>query len=179
MSSRGDSASCPQCGSPLRTVSEEYDVVYCPSCGYRRTPPDLRKRHGITVGTSGPNTEPVIIKLIDPALEELARPIESRFVTEIRSEGTPANPSPTLDNLTPTAWKLLRAIRQLGAVNSEKAVGRSEITAKARTGNHDSKHNQEAFKQASGLGLITAKRNAGTWLTQAGIDALDKRSGCG
>jgi hypothetical protein len=81
-----------------------------------------------------------------------------------------------LDDLTPTGWKLLRALSQLEAFDSERAAGRAEITKKARTGNHDSKHNQEAFSALSHLGLIKAKRNAGTWLTQAGIDALDKRS---
>jgi hypothetical protein len=39
----------------------------------------------------------VIIKLIDPALEELARPIESRFVREIRPERTPTDSPPALD----------------------------------------------------------------------------------
>ena len=145
-------------------------------------PPDLRERHGITilrVDSKDPSIEPVTIKLIDPALEALARPIVSRFVTEIQSEETPADPPTTLDNLTPTAWKLLGAIRQLGAVNSGKAVGRAKIAVKAGTGNHDSKHNQLAFAQLSDLALIAATRNVGTWLTQAGIDALDKQSKSG
>jgi hypothetical protein len=83
---------------------------------------------------------------------------------------------PTLDDLKKTDWKLLRALHDLGATNVEMAASRDKITAKAGTGNHDSKHNQDAFSRLSLLGLIKAKRNVGTHLTQAGIDALNKRS---
>jgi hypothetical protein len=81
-----------------------------------------------------------------------------------------------LDDLTSTAWKLLRAVRDKGAISSEKAVGRDAIAAKARVGNHDSKHNQYAFGQLADLQLIIAKRKVGTWITDAGIRALNKRS---
>jgi hypothetical protein len=82
----------------------------------------------------------------------------------------------TLDDLPPTAWKLLKAIFEKRATDSASAVGRPEIAAKARVGNHDSKHNQYAFRQLTDLQLITAKRNVGTWITAAGIQALNKRS---
>ena len=81
-----------------------------------------------------------------------------------------------LDDLTQTAWKLLRAIRQLGAINAETAKNRPTITSKANTGNHDSKHNQIAFKKLVDSGLTASRKNVGTWLKEAGIAALEKRS---
>jgi hypothetical protein len=80
-----------------------------------------------------------------------------------------------LDDLTKSDWKLLKALQQVGGLNADSARSRSQITAKAKTGNHDSKHNQEGFQRLTSLGLICARRNVGTWLTDAGIDALDKR----
>ena len=87
-----------------------------------------------------------------------------------------AQEAKSLDDLTPTAWKLLKAIRLLHATNSESAKSRPDIAAKAKTGNHDSDHNKDAFRRLSDLGLITAKKRIGTWLTDAGMSALDKRS---
>jgi hypothetical protein len=100
---------------------------------------------------------------------------QGKPATEASRKGKTGDP-PTLDTLKPTAWKLLGALRDLGAIDSEKAARRDKITAKARKGNHDSKHNQEAFEQLSDLGLISARRNVGKWITQVGIDALNKRS---
>jgi hypothetical protein len=82
----------------------------------------------------------------------------------------------TLDDLKATAWKLLTAIRDLNATDSGKAVNQKRIAVKARTGRHDSKHNQEAFGQLSELKLIKAVRNVGTWITQAGTETLNNRS---
>jgi hypothetical protein len=89
------------------------------------------------------------------------------------------NRAPSLDDLTPTAWKLLRTVRQMGAVSADTAKDRSAITSRAKKGNHDSKHNQTAFKRLSDLRFIAARKNVGTWITEAGIDALDKRSTSG
>jgi hypothetical protein len=80
------------------------------------------------------------------------------------------------NDLTKTAWKLLRTIHQMGAMSAETAKTRTQITSRARTGNNDSKHNQSAFTQLSDLGWIAARKNVGTWLTDAGIAAADKRS---
>ncbi len=79
------------------------------------------------------------------------------------------------DDLTKTAWKLLRAMRRLGAISVEFARNRTDIAASAHSGNHDSDHNKTAFKQLLDLGLVVARRNVGTWLTEAGIRATDKR----
>jgi hypothetical protein len=76
---------------------------------------------------------------------------------------------PSVNDLTSTAWKLLRAARDMGADASENAVTRKAIAAKAKCGNPGSLHNKQAFTQLSQLGLITAKRNVGTWITVAGI----------
>jgi hypothetical protein len=78
-----------------------------------------------------------------------------------------------LDDLTPTAWKLLQTLRSLGAVTSEKALARAKIAEKAGAGNHDSKHIQEAFALLKRCGLIIARNNVGTWLTAAGVAAAN------
>jgi hypothetical protein len=96
------------------------------------------------------------------------RPYESLREGDLLAEVPKAT---TLDDLTPTAWKLLRALSDLDAVNSEKAVGRSRIARKARTGNHDSKHNQDAFALLSKCELIVARNGIGTWLNATGINA--------
>jgi hypothetical protein len=83
------------------------------------------------------------------------------------------------DDLTPTAWKLLEATRDVGAVDTGKAVGRGAIAAKARVGNHDSKHVQEALKRLTSRGYLDAKRGHGTWITEDGNKALNKRSKSG
>jgi hypothetical protein len=95
--------------------------------------------------------------------------------TQSRHEAV-SNKVPSLDDLTPTAWKLLKTIRRMGATTAVTATNRSNLTSRSRTGNHDSKHNQIAFNQLSDLGLIAGRRNVGTWITESGIAALDKRS---
>ena len=94
------------------------------------------------------------------------------------TEGTtPPAASMSLDDLTPNAWKLLAAIRDLDAVDSGTAQIQPKIVARAtrKRGNHDSKHHQLAFGQLSELGLIASKKRVGTWITDAGIQALEKR----
>jgi hypothetical protein len=78
------------------------------------------------------------------------------------------------EELTGTALKLLRALQGLDANNQETAKSRPDITAKARTGNHDSSSNQNAFRQLKDCGLIIARRNVGTWLTEEGRSVLNK-----
>jgi hypothetical protein len=55
--------------------------------------------------TDDPGVEPVLIKLIDPAIEQrMARWAESRFTREIRSEETPADrPAPLTEGETTAA----------------------------------------------------------------------------
>jgi hypothetical protein len=175
-SKRGDSAQCPECGSPL--TLKDYGVSYCRSCGYLTKPPDLFERHGVAVvavASDDPDVEPwTIVNLIDPAVTRAARPL--RRLVEKSKRGAVGEPPPALDNLTPTAWKLLRALRDLKALDSEKAATQPRVTDKADTGNHDSKHNQQAFRQLAHLKLIVTRKNVGTWLSDAGIAALNKRS---
>jgi hypothetical protein len=81
----------------------------------------------------------------------------------------------TLDNLTRTTWKLLRALRDLEAFDAETAVSRDQIVSRAKIGNANSKNVRDAFKSLRALGLIETRRNVGTWLTRAGLDALKTR----
>jgi hypothetical protein len=115
-------------------------------------------------------------KSVDDPIRTAAIPSQAAQPTE---GTTPSTAGLSLDDLTPTAWKLLKAIRDLKAVDSETCAIQSRIAAKAKTGNHDSKHNQLAFGQLSGLHLISAKRRVGTWITGAGLQALGKRSKTG
>jgi hypothetical protein len=116
----------------------------------------------------------------DRSLAEAIAAWEDSLKCAHRGDETPKSAVPkqqaqSLDDLTPTAWKLLRAIRQLDATSAETAKSRPVISARAGTGNHDSDHNKAAFRQLSDLGLITAKKRVGTWLTDAGMSALNKR----
>jgi hypothetical protein len=81
----------------------------------------------------------------------------------------------TLDDLTSAAWKLLQAMRDRDATDSGKAVGREEIAAKAGVGHANSQHIEAIFKGLKRLGLVLSRRNAGTWLTAAGIEAISRR----
>lgn len=81
----------------------------------------------------------------------------------------------TLDDLTATAWKLLRALREMNRRDSETAVTREEIAVKASTGNANSKNVRDAFAVMKALGLIETRKKVGTWLTEAGMDALKSR----
>jgi hypothetical protein len=81
----------------------------------------------------------------------------------------------TLDDLTKAAWKLLQAMLDLGATDSGKAVGREEIAAKAGVGHANSQHIEAIFKGLKRLGLVVSRQNAGTWLTEAGIEAISRR----
>jgi hypothetical protein len=79
----------------------------------------------------------------------------------------------TPDDLTPTAWKLLRTLLKLRATNTAKAVTRERIVQEAGdVGNADSSNVRAVCKMLVDLGLIATKRNVGTWITQAGLDAL-------
>jgi hypothetical protein len=81
----------------------------------------------------------------------------------------------TLDNLTKTAWKLLETLEQLKATTVRRAVTRERIAAEAGdVGNADSGSVRAAFKTLADMGLIATKRNVGTWITQAGLDALKR-----
>jgi hypothetical protein len=85
----------------------------------------------------------------------------------------------SLEDLTTTARKLLKAIRELTAIGPDRARTHVEICETARSGHHDSQHNKDAFKRLLDRGLIASKRNVGTWLTRAGLSELDKRSTSG
>jgi hypothetical protein len=74
--------------------------------------------------------------------------------------------------LTPNDFKLLRTMRTLTAIDPEHAASRKRITAEARTGNVDSKHNQESFERLKSNALIDAARRVGTWLTAKGLALL-------
>jgi hypothetical protein len=91
----------------------------------------------------------------------------------------------TLDNLTPTAWNLLRAMLKAKAKDPGTAKTREEIVAvagtgnakskKDRPGNANSKNVRDAFRAMKELKLIGTEKNVGTWLTEAGLDALKSR----
>ena len=95
--------------------------------------------------------------------------------------GTTAEPPPedksgakgTTEQLTRNDWKLLRATRDMGAIDLECAASRDRITARARTGHAESKHNQESFERLKRMRLIDAARRVGTWLTPKGLSLLD------
>jgi hypothetical protein len=76
------------------------------------------------------------------------------------------------DHLTPNDWKLLRAMKRLGAIDSEHAASREKITKNAGTGNLDSKHNRETFDRLKRMGLIDAARRVGSWLTTKALSLL-------
>jgi hypothetical protein len=83
----------------------------------------------------------------------------------------PAN----LDDLTPTAWKLLKTLSKLRATSTEKAVTRERIVEEAAdVGNADSGHVRAAFKKLVDKELIASRPNVGTWIRQAGLDALKR-----
>jgi hypothetical protein len=81
----------------------------------------------------------------------------------------------SLDDLIPTAWKLLESLPGLNAFNSGKAVSRDKIAAAADVGNADSHNTRAAFGALKDLRLIGTRRRVGTWITQAGLDALKSR----
>jgi hypothetical protein len=108
----------------------------------------------------------------DPAAETV-QPFTDTSTTPGTPSETTREAKGTAETLTPNDWKLLRAMKDIGAVDSEHPVSRKKITAKARTGNTDSKHNQDSFDRLKGIGLINAARRVGTWLTPKGLSVLE------
>jgi hypothetical protein len=80
---------------------------------------------------------------------------------------------PSLDRLTPTAWKLLEVVQQLKAFNAQTCTTREVVAAEADTGDVDSRHIKKAFAQLVASELIISKRRVGTWITTAGRGALE------
>jgi hypothetical protein len=72
------------------------------------------------------------------------------------------------DRLTQNDWKLLGALKNLGATSRQKRVTQSQITQKARTGYCGSEHNKQSFKRLKALNFIDTIRGEGTWLTKEG-----------
>jgi hypothetical protein len=89
--------------------------------------------------------------------------------------GKTADPR-SVDDLTPTAWRLLRALLKIGAIDAGTARSRSQIVEEAGdVGNADSRNVRDAFTMLGKLGLVATQRHVGTWLTQAGLDAARRR----
>jgi hypothetical protein len=110
---------------------------------------------------------------LNPNLDELPGMLAIQATTTPETPpGMPRRAKGTTETLTPNDWKLIRAMKDVGAVDSEHAASRDEITKRARTGNADSKHNQESFDRLKRLGLINAARRVGSWLTANGMAAV-------
>lgn len=81
----------------------------------------------------------------------------------------------SLDDLTPTAWKLLKALPKQSAFNSDTAISREKLVLQAKIDNANSKNVRDACKDLTQMGLIASRRHVGTWVTQAGRDATKPR----
>jgi len=123
----------------------------CPPDG--KLPPDLVWIKGAAAETADPPSDP-------------PTPPGTTTGTQRETKGTSAS-------LTTTDRKLLRAMRDMGATDFECAASQNRITARAKTGNVDSKHNQQSFKRLKDMELVGSARRVGTWLTPKGLSLLN------
>ena len=153
MSSKpGDVALRPRCGNHTFTYLG-CEVHYCTSCGYLRSPRpgDLIDKYGVRVAgryADEPSRLPVLKQICLPRDQRGKPSVPGTEYTPLAEESTKGKTDqpPTIDDLTPTALKLLTTLGDKKASDSEKAVRRDDIARQACTGNADSKHIRDAFR---------------------------------
>jgi hypothetical protein len=128
----------------------------------------LRRNAGWFVGAPDDTERLAAIENALQALKDIDDRRQSPAPPTLVSE----TPQPSLDDLTPTAWELLKAIYRLKALNAQTRKTREAVAAEAHTGNHNSSHTRKAFAQLAESGLIISRRGVGTCITTAGRKAL-------
>jgi hypothetical protein len=172
-------------------VQRDWGIYYCPSCKYLYKPPGLK---GVLIAPFSTSLSPSIdttfpFEILTPwtvHFDSSAAPLEASSPAILPSmtpstttetpPGTQREPKGTTETLTPNDWKLIRAMKDVGAVDSEQAASRDKITKRARNGNADSKHNQESFDRLKRLALVDSVRRVGTWLTAKGLAAVESEN---
>lgn len=165
---RTDFKRCRDCGRMVLSLSFMGRCLQCQGDWQRLQ--NLQMENARNATWHRPFVESLDATESDPAAEP-PDPSTDASTPSVTTAGTPREAKGTTETLTRNDRKLIRAMRNIGAVDEEHPVARVKITAKARTGYVESHHNQESFRRLKRMGLIDSGRRVGTWLTPKGLSA--------